>query len=265
MAKRRSASSYFIEKAGAAQVTILGPTNAGRSSLLKAVTNSTVEIASWPFATRKPVPGMLPYKDVQIQLVEAPPIIEGSSEGRADGFQILSLVRNADGLIIMVDLTNRPDENYLMVANELENSRILTVEPKGNVEIRRRGYGTNVQFIWEGVLEDCSQEEVINLLKDYKIKSALVKIRGNVTLDLVEDAIYGSAVYRPTLVIANKTDLMSDESVLKSVCKVTKPLEVLDISTKKTQKLTELLGLKLFYLLWEHENINLKHHLMTFM
>ncbi|TEU11433.1 GTP-binding protein, partial [Candidatus Bathyarchaeota archaeon] len=92
-AKRRSAPSYFIEKAGAAQLAVVGLTNAGRSSLLRAVTNSQVEVASWPFATRKPTPGMLPYKDIQFQLVEAPPIVEGSSEGRSDGFQVLSLAR----------------------------------------------------------------------------------------------------------------------------------------------------------------------------
>ncbi len=78
-AKRRSAPSYFIEKAGAAQVAVVGPTNAGRSSLLKAVTNSSVEPAPWPFSTRVPTPGMLPYKDIQFQLVEVPPIVEGTS------------------------------------------------------------------------------------------------------------------------------------------------------------------------------------------
>jgi len=136
--KRRRAPSYFIEKAGAAQVVILGPTNVGRSSLLRAVTNATPDVAPYPFSTRTPVPGMLSYEDIQFQLVEAPPIVEGASEGRADGFQILSQARNADGIIIMVDLTDDPVGQYRMVAEELEKSRILTVEPEGEVEIQRR-------------------------------------------------------------------------------------------------------------------------------
>jgi len=200
-AKRSTGLAYFVEKAGAAQVAIIGPTNAGRSSLLKAVTNASVDVASWPFTTRVPTPGMLPYQDIQFQLVEAPPIVEGSSEGRADGFQVLSLARNADGLILVVDLTDDPGGNLLIVRGELENSRVLTAEPDGEVEVTRRGYGSDVQFIWEGELEGCTPEEVVGLLKEYKVRSALVRIRGRVTLDAVEDAMFGNAVYRPTLVV----------------------------------------------------------------
>lgn len=248
-AKRRSAPSYFIEKAGAAQVAIVGPTNVGRSSLLRAVTNSAVEVGPWPFATRVPTPGMLPYKDIQFQLVEAPPIVEGSSEGRADGFQVLSLARNADALMIMVDLTDDPGGNYLMVKEELENSRILTVEPEGEVEITRRGHGSDIQFVWEGTLVGCSTEEVVGLLSEYKIRSALVRVRGRVTIDVVEDAVFGNAVYRPTIVIANKADLVADESVVESVRESAKPLDVLAISAEKTPGLSELLGSRLFDLL----------------
>jgi ribosome-interacting GTPase 1 len=248
-AKRGRAPSYFVEKAGAAQVAVIGPTNAGRSSILRAVTNAQVEAASWPFTTRVPTPGMLPYEDIQFQLVEAPPIVEGSSEGRAEGFQVLSIARNADGIVIVVDLTDDPGGNLLMVRDELENSRILTVEPEGEAEITRRGYGSDIQFIWEGALEGCTTEEVVRLLREYKIRSALVRIRGRVTLDIVEDAVFGNAVYRPTLVLANKYDLVADEDVIESVRESAKPLEILAVSAEKTQKLREILGSKLFDML----------------
>jgi ribosome-interacting GTPase 1 len=246
-AKRGRAPSYFIEKAGAAQVAVIGPTNAGRSSLLRAVTNSSVEVASWPFATRVPTPGMLHYEDIQFQLVEAPPIVEGSSDGRADGFQVLSLARNADGVIIVVDLTDDPVGNYLTVTQELDRARILTVDPEGEVEITKRGYGSDIQFIWDGALVDCSPEEVIRLLRGYKIRSALVRVWGKVTLDVVEDAIFGNAVYRPTLVVANKADLVDGEEIIESVREAARPLEVLAVSAEKTPGLTETLGSKLFY------------------
>jgi len=248
-AKRSTGLAYFVEKAGAAQVAIIGPTNAGRSSLLKAVTNASVDVASWPFTTCVPTPGMLPYQDIQFQLVEAPPIVEGSSEGRADGFQVLSIARNADGLIIVVDLTDDPGGNLLMVRGELENSRVLTAEPDGEVEVTRRGYGSDIQFIWEGALEGCTHKEVVDLLQEYKVRSALVRIRGKVTLDAVEDAMFGNAVYRPTLVVANKTDLVDDERVIESVCEAARPVEVLAVSAEKTEGLGELLGSKLFDLL----------------
>ena len=245
-AKRRSAPSYFIEKAGAAQVALIGPTNAGRSSVMRAVTNSTVEVASWPFATRVPTPGMMPYEDVQLQLVEAPPLVEGSSEGRNDGFQVLSIARNADGLIIVVDLADDPVVNYLMVARELENSRILTFEPDGEVEITKRGFGSDIQFIWDGELVDCTPEDVVALLKEYKIRSALLRVKGRVTIDIVEDAIYGNAVYRPTTVIANKADLVDSPEVIEDLRVAASPLDVMVISALDAPGLQQALGDAIF-------------------
>ncbi|MDI6690487.1 MAG: 50S ribosome-binding GTPase [Candidatus Bathyarchaeota archaeon] len=56
---------FFIEKEGAAQIAILGLTNVGKSSLLKAVTNAKVEVSPNPYRTREPVPGVLNYHDIQ--------------------------------------------------------------------------------------------------------------------------------------------------------------------------------------------------------
>jgi hypothetical protein len=248
-AKRRGGPSYFVEKAGAAQVAVVGPTNAGRSSLLRAVTNSSVEPAPWPFSTRVPTPGMLPYKDIQFQLVEVPPIVEGSSEGRSDGFQVLSAARNSDAIIIVVDLTDDPGGNLLTVTRELENSRILLAEPQGEVEVTRRGHGSELQFIWEGELDGCTPDDITALLREYKIRSALVRIRGRVTLDIVEDAMFGNAVYRPTMIIANKADLSSDPAVIQSVRASAAPLEVMVVSAENPGDLQERLGARLFELL----------------
>lgn len=136
-----------------------------------------------------------------------------------------------------------------MVAGELENSRILTAEPRGEVEIQRRGRGSEIQFIWEGELESCTADEVVSLLGEYKIRSALVRIRGKVTLDFVEDAIFGNAVHRPTLVIANKTDIEWNHGSLELLVEIVKPLEVVPISTRETPNLAELIGAKLFSIL----------------
>jgi len=189
---------------------------------------------------------MLPYQDIQFQLVEIPPIVEGSSEGRSEGFMNLSQVRNSDGVIIMVDLTDDPAGNYLMIHEELDNSRILTTKPPGEVEIQKRGHGRDIQFIWEGELVDCTNEEVVALLNEYKIRSALVRIRGRVTLDVIEDAIFGNAVYRPTFVIANKSDIGGDPGTLEQLRQSADPLEVLVISAKNDNGLGSVIGEKLF-------------------
>ena len=248
-AKTGGGPSPFVQKAGAAQIAVIGPTNVGRSSLLRAVTNAQVEVTPYPFGTKQPVPGMLPYEDIQFQLVEIPPIVDGSSEGRADGFQNLSSVRNADGIIMVVDLTDDPAGNLLMVQGELDASRILTSKPEGEANIQRRGVGRDIQFIWEGELVGCTKEEVVALLNEFKIRSALVRIRGSVTIDNVEDAIFGNAVYRPTLVVANKADLGPDSGTIEQLKMTDDSLEVLVISAEKTPNLATTIGSRLFKLL----------------
>ena len=241
--------SYYIPKAGASQMAVIGPANAGRSSLLRAVTNSPVEVTAWPFGTYKPTPGMLPYQDIQFQLVEIPPIVEGSSEGRAEGFMNLACVRNADGVIVVVDMSDDPAGNFLMVKDELENARILIDPPVGSVEIEKRGSGRDIQFIWEGELVDCSQEDIIQLLAGYRIRSALVRVIGKVSLDTVEDALFGNAVHRPTFVLANKIDLNNDPAMLEQLRDTAAPLEVIPLSLQKTPDLDLLIGSKIFELL----------------
>jgi ribosome-interacting GTPase 1 len=240
--------SYFVPKAGAAQITVVGPTNVGRSSLLRAVTNAHVDVTPYPYGTKTPVPGMLSYQDIQFQLVEVPAIVEGSSDGRADGFMKLSMVRNADGIIIVVDVRDDPAGNFLMIAQELANSRILIAKPEGEVEIEKRG-GTQIQFLWEGELLGCSTEEVIALLTGYKIRSALVKVRGRVSIETVEDAIFGNAVYRPTIIFANKSDLRPDPRALEQLRTAAEPLEVVVASAEHTPNLVVTLGEKLFKVL----------------
>ena len=238
--------SYYVPKAGAAQMAVIGPANAGRSSLLKAVTNSPVQVTSWPFGTTRPTPGMLPFEDIQFQLVEIPPIVEGSGEGRSEGFMNLACIRNADGVIVVVDMADDPAGNFLMVSEELESARIQIAPPTGSVEIIKRGSGRDIQFIWEGELMECSQEEVIALLAEYRIKSALVKIIGKVSLDLVEDAVFGNAVYRPSFVLANKIDLNNDPRMLEQLRQAAAPLEVIPVSMEKTRNLTTMIGAKIF-------------------
>jgi len=247
--KTSSGPSYYVPKAGAAQMAVIGPPNAGRSSLLKAVTNSSVQVTAWPFGTTKPTPGMLPYEDIQFQLVEVPPIVEGSSEGKAEGFMNLACVRNADGVIIVVDMTDDPAGNFLMILEELENARILIKPPRGSVEIIKRGHGRNIQFIWEGELVECTEQDIVALLADYKIKSALVRIVGEVSIDTVEDAIFGNAVYRPCFVLANKIDLNNDNGMLEQLRQAAASLDVIPISMEKSSNIATMVGKKIFNIL----------------
>jgi ribosome-interacting GTPase 1 len=196
----------FVEKEGDAQIVILGTTNVGRSSLLSVLTNSKVEISNYPYTTKEPTPGMFNYHDLQFQMVEAPALMEGSAEGGAWGLQTLTSARNADGLILMVDLSKNPAEQLSLISNELEKARILTRKPRARIEIEKKHMGAKLKIILLGRLIDCSVKDVKQLLKSYRIRDATIKIQGGATLDDIEEAIFEGTTYRPALIVANKAD-----------------------------------------------------------
>jgi ribosome-interacting GTPase 1 len=202
----RGGSKFFFEKEGAAQIVILGPTKVGRSSLLTAITNAKTEVSDYPFTTREPVPGMLNFEDLQFQIVEAPALVEGAADGEALGLQTLGLARNADGLILMVDLSDNPVDQLTVILNELEKTRIMTQKPHARVEIERKHVGAGLHIVVIGKLVDCTLKDVEALLKGYRILDASIKISGEATLNDIEDTIFESTIYRPAIVVANKAD-----------------------------------------------------------
>src|SRR6266849_6075747 len=90
---------YHVEREGAGQVVLVGPPNAGKSALLRALTNALPEIADYPFTTRAPLPGMMVYENVQVQLVDLPPVTPEVTEGWLYG-----IIRTADAAALVVDL-----------------------------------------------------------------------------------------------------------------------------------------------------------------
>ncbi len=82
---------------GAGQVTLIGPPNTGKSSLLTALTNARPEVADYPFSTLVPIPGMMAFEDISIQLLDLPPITPEYTES-----WVYSLIRGCDlGLVVL--------------------------------------------------------------------------------------------------------------------------------------------------------------------
>ncbi|MFQ6074390.1 MAG: GTPase, partial [Candidatus Bathyarchaeia archaeon] len=223
-----------------------GPTKVGRSSLLASVTNAKVEVSDYPYTTREPVPGMLKHEDIQFQLVEAPALVKGSADGEAWGHQTMGLARNADGLILMVDLSRNPREQLSLILSELEKARILTRKPRARVEIERKHVGAGLRILLFGRLIDCTMRDVETLLRGYRIRDAVVKIQGEATLDDVEDAIFESAIYRPAIIVANKADAAEATKNLKELKAFLGDRYTLLIVSCKSRYGLERLGAKLF-------------------
>lgn len=88
-----------IPRQGAGTAILLGGPNAGKSQLLASLTRATPEIAAYPFTTRAPLPGMMPWEDVMVQLIDTPPITRDFLETYMQG-----LIRAADVAVLLVDL-----------------------------------------------------------------------------------------------------------------------------------------------------------------
>jgi ribosome-interacting GTPase 1 len=96
-------SAYRIDREGAGQVVVVGPTNVGKSALVAALTNATPDVVDSPFTTWQPTPGMMPVENVQIQLIDTPPLNRDYMEP-----ELLDLIRRSDLMLLVVDLQTDP-------------------------------------------------------------------------------------------------------------------------------------------------------------
>jgi ribosome-interacting GTPase 1 len=201
--KSGSGTSIFIEKEGAAQIVMIGFTKAGKSSILRALTGADITISDIPYTTKTPIVGMLNYEDIQFQLIEAPSIIPS---GGTWNNKSISLARNSDCLAIVLDASADFINNFKEISEFLRDHGIHIVKPRGYIEIERKHDG-GIRIVNYGKLLH-PESEVIKLLNSYRIYNAIVKIYGEVNLDEVERAIYENTIYKPTIVVLNKIDLL---------------------------------------------------------
>lgn len=117
---RRSGPSHVIRAEGAAQVAIIGPPNAGKSSLHVALTGSHSDIGPYPYTTHQPVPGMAPFEDIHIQLIDLPPVSNEFMEA-----WMVNALQPADAAMLVFDL-NDPEclEQVPLVLERLAEKRI---------------------------------------------------------------------------------------------------------------------------------------------
>jgi len=170
----KSQFSYHVEKEGAAQLVIVGAPNSGKSSLLCAVTNAVSEVADYPYTTRKVVPGMMKYQNVQIQLIDTPAISPEFMETWLAG-----IIRNADGVIVTVDLAaDDVLEQLEMVISRLEECRIRL---KGDVGSEIPGHVAEVRALVLGTkAESEGARENLEVLRElYASRFPVLAVAGD--------------------------------------------------------------------------------------
>lgn len=91
--------SIGVRREGAAQIALVGPPNAGKSSLLQALSSIQIRTGDYAFTTTRPVPALTRIEGVPLQLVEIPGLIEGAAEDRGGGRALLGVLRSADAIL----------------------------------------------------------------------------------------------------------------------------------------------------------------------
>lgn len=156
-------SAFSIDREGAGQVVVVGPTNVGKSALVAALTNATPEVSSSPSTTWEPTPGMMPVENIQIQLIDTPPLSSEYVEP-----QLMNLIRRADLILLVVDLQTDPLQQLEDAIALLQEHRIIPRRLRDDYTDQR-----GVTFIPVTVLVNKNDDE--NSDEDLQIFQELLK------------------------------------------------------------------------------------------
>jgi ribosome-interacting GTPase 1 len=125
LAVARHGPTFYIEKGGAGQIVLLGLPNSGKSKLIGSMTNAKPEVGEYPFTTHSPSPAMMAYENIQIQLIDTPPITADSMETWH-----AEMLKVADGILLVLDLSSPSlSDDYQTIVRKLKEKKIEMCPP----------------------------------------------------------------------------------------------------------------------------------------
>ncbi len=198
-------SGYAVRKRGDATAALVGFPSVGKSSLLSALTNADPETGAYEFTTLDVEPGTLQHRGANIQVLDVPGLIGGAAQGRGDGTQVLSVVRNAD---LVVEVFDPEEMRVQKLESELHGAgiRMDCDPPDINVEEKDSG-GISVSS--RGSLDE---DTVRQMARNEGYVNANVVVREPIdSVDRLVDGFAGNRRYVPSLRLVNKADTLTDD------------------------------------------------------
>jgi ribosome-interacting GTPase 1 len=196
-------SAFHIKKEGAGQVVLVGLTTSGRSSILRWLTHAKPEVSPHSFKTRIPVPGMMNYEDVLIQLVEVPAIYEDMGSGKGLGPQIIGAIRNSDAIAVTVDLSREAVQQMESILKELDIASIRLNEQPPRIGVEKTGSG-GVQVFGVSLYKD-DVDELKDILSKFSHNVKVQLYQPTTKSDILE-VINPKMTYKKAIVIGAKGD-----------------------------------------------------------
>ncbi len=226
-------SGYGVRKAGDATVALVGLPSVGKSTLLNCLTDADSETGSYAFTTLDVVPGVLKYKDANIQILDLPGLIEGAARGAGRGKEVLSVIRSADLIIHVID-TLEPAPHVILKELFDSGMRLNSRPPNGSVS--KTGIG-GIEVI-STVRQEISEDAIKAVVREYGMVNAQVVLRERIDIDDLVDILAGTRVYSPSFDVLTKVDMASREqlSTAKKLCKG----QIVEISAPTKKGITKL-------------------------
>ncbi|CAH8673890.1 unnamed protein product [Schistosoma rodhaini] len=209
--KATKGDGFDVMKSGDARVSLIGFPSVGKSTLLNSLTSTHSECASYEFTTLTCIPGVIEYKGANIQLLDLPGIIEGASQGKGRGRQVIAVARTADLVLMMLDAT-KPDVHRKLLENELEAVGIRLNKNRPNIYFKQKKTG-GLKITSMVPLTKINEKMTQMILQEYKIFNAEVIFREDSTPDEFIDVVVGGRVYLACLYVYNKIDQISLQEV----------------------------------------------------
>lgn len=203
---------FHIKKTGDSTVVLVGFPSVGKSTLLNQITNAESKIGEYEFTTLEIIPGLMDYKGAKIQIFDIPGIITGASKGKGRGKEILSVSRNADLILVVLDVFN--PQHLQVILDELKDIGIRTNQKVPDVSVKKRKIG-GINLSSTLPLTKIDDKTIRSILNEYGIHSADVLIRDDVDIDQFIDSLDTSCCYIPMLLVVNKIDLADAEYLEK--------------------------------------------------
>ena len=225
---------FSIKKSGDATVALVGFPSVGKSTLLNQLTDAYSEVGHYEFTTLDVIPGMMIYRGARIQLLDLPGLISGASIGKGKGREILSALRNADLLLLMIEAGRIYEFN--IITKELYDAGLRLNTHKPDVIIRKTGQGGII--IHTPTSLDLSIKTIKAIASEY-VTNAEITIRENITEDQLIDIFIDNRKYLPAIVVLNKIDRYNREE-LSHIIEKFREWRIIPISAKKGEGLNEL-------------------------
>lgn len=207
---------FDVARLGDARVALIGFPSVGKSSLLNALTTTESEVANYEFTTLTCVPGTMKYMGSKIQILDLPGIIEGAAHGKGRGREVIAVARSADAILIVLDAGKEGLNRHREILEaELETVGIRLNQRPPDVVFQKKKMG-GVRFASTVPLTKLGPEPeklATQIMREYKINSADLLAREDISVDQLVDCIQGNRQYKPCVYMYNKIDTVTIEEV----------------------------------------------------